>query len=177
MQVKTVVCTIVLGLLLVAAVTAQETLAVSENSPQIDGIILPGEYSLVVELPRGTLYLNRTGELLSVALQSELDGWVSVGLGSQKMNEASIYIGFVDSGKQVFAKQLGRGHGHTDAPVAEPTAYRLTENQTGTVLEIGFPVSAFIPAGTTRLALVAACGRRDDLTSYHSMRRGLEIDL
>jgi hypothetical protein len=177
MQVKAAGCAIVLGLLLAAAATAQGTLAVSADSPQIDGVISPGEYSLDVELPRGTLYLNRTDELLSVALQSELDGWVAVGLGSRRMNEASIYIGYVDSGEQVFAEQLGRGHGHADAPVAEPIAYQLKDNQTGTVLEINFPISAFIPEGATSLALIAACGKQDDLTSYHSMRKGLEIDL
>jgi len=165
------------GLLLITAAAAQDSLEVSEDSPEIDGIISPGEYGLVVELPRGVLYLNRTRELFSIAVQSELDGWVAVGLGSGRMNEASIYIGYVDSGEQVFAKQLGRGHGHNDAPVAEPTAVRLKENQTGTVLELSFPASDFIPRNSTTLSLIVACGRRDNLNSYHSMRRGLEIDL
>jgi hypothetical protein len=150
---------------------------VSTDNPDIDGIISSGEYSLVVELPRGTLHLNRTGELLSVALHSELDGWVAIGLGSKRMDQASIYIGYVDSGEQVFAKQLGRGHRHKDAPVAEPTAVRLREDQTGTVLELSFPASAFTPEGSTALRLIVACGKRDNLSSYHSMRRGLEIGL
>lgn len=167
----------VFGLLLISALTAQASLEVSADSPEIDGIISPGEYSLVVDLPRGVLYLNRTGEILSIALQSELDGWVAVGLGSQRMTEASIYIGYVDSGEQVFARQLGRGHSHKDAPVAEPMVVRLKEDQTGTVLELSFPTSAFIPEDSTTLSLIVACGRRDNLSSYHSMRRGLEIDL
>ena len=83
----------------------------------------------------------------------------------------------VDSGGQVFARQLGRGHGHEDSAVAEPTAFQLKENQTGTVLELSFPASAFIPAGARSLSLIVAGGRRDNLTSYHSMRRGLEIRL
>jgi hypothetical protein len=167
----------IFGLLLTCAGAAQDRLVVSADSPEIDGIISPGEYSLVVELPRGVLYLNRTRELLSIALQSELDGWVAVGLGSKRMNQASIYIGYVDSGEQVFAKQLGRGHGHQDGPVAGPTAFRLKKNQTGTVLELSFPGSAFTPEGATTLNLITACGKRDNLGSYHSMRRGLEIGL
>ena len=177
MRIRNIVWASIFGLLLVTAAVAQQTLVVSSDSPQIDGIISQGEYSLVVELPKGELYLNRTAELLSVALQSELDGWVSVGLGSERMDEASIYIGYVDSGGQVFARQLGRGHGHEDSAVVEPTAFQLKENQTGTVLELSFPASAFIPAGARSLSLIVAGGRRDNLTSYHSMRRGLEIRL
>jgi hypothetical protein len=167
----------IFGLLLISAAAAQDRLIVSADSPEIDGIISPGEYSLTVELPRGMLYLNRTREVLSIALQSELDGWVAVGLGSQRMNQASIYIGYVDSGEQVFARQLGRGHSHRDSPVAEPTDVRLKENQVGTVLELSFPRSAFVQEGSTTLSLIVACGNRDNLDSYHSMRRGLEIGL
>ena len=177
MRIGTIVCASIFGLLLAAAAAAQQTLVVSTDSPVIDGIVSQGEYSLVVELPKGELYLNRTAELLCVAFQSELDGWVSVGLGSKRMDAASIYIGYVDSGQQVFAKQLGRAHDHEDSSVVEPTAFRLKENQTGTVLELSFPVSAFVPAGAKSLALIVAGGRRDNLTSYHSMRRGLEIPL
>jgi hypothetical protein len=177
MRNKRIVAMVIWGLFLIMSAAAQNNLSVSADSPEIDGIISPQEYSLVVELPRGVLYLNRTREALSIALWSELDGWVSVGLGSKRMNEASIYIGYVDSGEEVFAKQLGRGHGHEDAPVAEPTAFRLKENQTGTVLELSFPASAFTPQRATSLNLIVACGRRDNLSSYHSMRKGLEIGL
>ena len=177
MRIRKIVCASLFGLLLLTAAAAQETLVVSVGNPQIDGIISDGEYSLVVELPRGELYLNRTAELLSVAVQSELDGWVSVGLGSERMDEASIYIGYVDSGEQVFARQLGRGHDHEDSSVAEPTAFMLKENKTGTVLELSFPAAVFIPAGANSLPLIVAAGRRDNLTGYHSMRRGLEIRL
>jgi hypothetical protein len=177
MEMKKIACLLIYTLLVLAAAGAQETLAVSVKEPEVDGMISPGEYSLVIELPRGVLYVNRTEELLSLALQSDLDGWVSVGLGSQRMNDAAIYIGFVDDGEQVFAKQLGRGHGHKDAAVAEPVAFRLKENERGTVMEISFPDSAFIPVGASSFTMIVACGRRDNLTSYHSMRRGLEIGL
>ncbi|UCG00014.1 MAG: hypothetical protein JSV89_10855 [Spirochaetaceae bacterium] len=168
---------IVFGLVLVAAATAQNRLVVSSSSPEIDGVIVAGEYSLMIELPRGTLYLNRTEQVLSIAIQSELDGWVGVGLGSQRMNQASIYIGYVDSGREVFARQQGRGHSHRDASVAEPAEVRLGENAAGTVMELSFPASAFVPSGSSRLSLIVACGKRNNLTSYHSMRRGLEIEL
>jgi hypothetical protein len=177
MRIGNILCASIVALLLAATAVAQPTLVVSSDDPQIDGIVSAGEYSLVVELPRGQLYLNRTAELLCVAVHSELDGWVAVGLGSQRMDQASIYIGYVDSGEQVFARQLGRGHGHEDSSVAQPVAFRLTENQRGTVLELSFPVSAFVPAGAPSLALIVACGMRDNLTSYHSMRRRLEIGL
>jgi len=177
MQMRKFVGVVVCSLFLVTAAASQEVLEITADSPQIDGIVSDGEYSMAVELPEGVLYLNRTAELLCVAVQSELDGWVSVGLGSKRMDAASIYIGYVDSGEQVFAKQLGRGHGHEDSSVAEPTAFQLKENQTGTVLELSFPASAFIPAGATSLSLIVAGGRRDNLTSYHTMRRGLEIRL
>jgi hypothetical protein len=176
-RLQNIVCASLFGLLLITTAGAQQTLVVSSNSPQIDGIISPGEYSLVVELPKGELYLNRNAELLCVAVRSELDGWVALGLGSKRMDTASIYIGYVDSGEQVFVKQLGRDHHHEDSSVAEPAAVQLKEDKTGTVLELSFPASAFIPAGAKSLSLIVAGGTRDDLTSYHSMRRGLEIRL
>lgn len=165
------------GLLLVSVASAQERLGVTSGQPQIDGIVSPGEYSLSVEIPGAVLHLNRTQKVLSIAVQSELEGWVAVGLGSTRMDQASIYIGYVDSGREVFAAELGKGHRHDGASVPQPIAVRLKEDQSGTVLELGFPVSAFVPEGADSLGLIVANGRRDNLSGYHSTRRGLEIDL
>ncbi|MBN2553952.1 MAG: hypothetical protein JXB06_14330 [Spirochaetales bacterium] len=174
---KLCIAAAVFSLLLISVASAQERLGVSPGEPRIDGIVSPGEYSLSVEIPGAVLHLNRTQEVLSIAVQSELEGWVAVGLGSTRMDQASIYIGYVDSGKEVFATERGRGHKHDDASVPEPIAVRLKEDQSGTVLELGFPVSAFVPEGADSLGLIVANGLRDNLSGYHSTRRGLEIDL
>jgi hypothetical protein len=166
---------IVLATVLIAAAAGQNQLVVTKTDATIDGLVSREEYSLVIELPRAVLYLNRTEQNLSIALHSQLDGWIAVGLGSQKMNKAMIYIGYVDGGREVFAGQLGRGHGHRDAEVVEPGEYRLREDQSGTVLELKFPVSAMLPAEATSFSMIVACGKRDNLNSYHSLRRGLEI--
>jgi len=157
--------------------TAQDRLFVSSETPMIDGIVSAGEYSLEIEMRRAVLYVNRTEQILSVALQSEFDGWVAVGLGSTRMDQASIYIGYVESGREVFAAELGRGHAHDSAPVVEPAEYRLTDSDEGTLLELSFPAEAIIPPGASTLSVIAACGKRDNLDSYHAVRKGLEIDL
>ena len=174
---KRLILVVAIGVALLVTAAAQDRLIVSGVGASIDGVISQDEYGLSIEMRRATLYLNRTEEVLSVAVQSELDGWVAVGLGSQRMDEASIYIGYVQSGQGVFASQIGRGHGHSDSRVAQPIAFELKEDRSGTVLELSFPAGAFLSAGSNRLALIVACGKRDDLSSYHSMRRGIEIDL
>ena len=168
---------IAIGVTLLATAAAEDRLIVSNLGARIDGVISPDEYGLSIEMPRAALYLNRTEKVLSVAVQSKLKGWVAVGLGSQRMDEASIYIGYVKSGDGVFASQIGRGHGHSDAQVAQPIAFELKEDRNGTVLELSFPAEAFLSTGSNRLNLIVACGKRDGLSSYHSMRRGLEIRL
>ena len=166
-----------LALFVVLPLAAQDRLSVSSEAPRIDGIVAEGEYSLEIEMRRAVLYLNRTEQTLSVAVHSQLDGWVAVGLGSTRMDQASIYIGYVDSGRVVFAAELGRGHDHENASVAGPEEYRLTEDGEGTILELSFPVEAFVLPGARTLSLIAACGRKDNLDSYHVARKGLEIGL
>jgi hypothetical protein len=174
---KVTLCLVGVALLLATAAAAQDRLSVTATAPRVDGIISPQEYSLQIDVRRGTLHLNRTEALLSVALRMELDGWVAVGFGSQRMDKAAIYIGYVDSGQEVFAKQIGRGHGHSDADVPEPQAARLSENDGATILELSFPASAFIASGAGTLSLIVAGGSGDNLRVYHAAKEGLEIEL
>ena len=174
---KRLILLIFLGVALLGTVAAKDRLVVSGVSAKMDGVISPAEYGLSIEMRKATLYLNKTEAILSVAVQSKLDGWIAVGLGSQSMDNASIYIGYVQSGDDVFVSQIGRGHSHSDAQVPQPIAFELKEDRSGTVLELNFPVEAFLSIEMERLSLIIACGKKDNLSSYHSMRRGFEIEL
>ena len=60
----------------------------------------------------------------SVAVSGQTSGWVAVGLGSPKMNDAVMYIGAADSGKGQLKVQKGAGHRHADAEDPGPEQLR-----------------------------------------------------
>ena len=143
----------------------------------LDGVIADKEYALTIPLDKLTLHASRTADTLFVAVQAESSGWVAFGVGSAKMDNAWIYIGYLEGEQAVFAAERGAGKGHKEAADAPKVQCRLGERDGRTVLELSFPAADVIAAGQSELACIVAYGKGDDLKSYHALRRSVRLSL
>jgi hypothetical protein len=174
-------CAIILLLALVGATGFAQNLAVTTNKPVIDGTVKADEYSFTKQFDSLTLYANRTKDALSLAIVGDTTGWVSVGLGSLKMDGATIFMGFMGTdGKAQFKTQTGAGHAHKDAPksVADSvSAYAVKEANGKTTLEISVAPAAYIKSGQSSLDIIYAVGEDKSFVPRHSSRGALSLKL
>ena len=174
-------CALVVILALVGAAGFAQSLSVTTGKPVIDGVVKTGEYSFTQQFDSLTLYANRTKDLLSLAIVGDTTGWVSVGLGSLKMDGATIFIGFVGAdGKVQFKPQMGSGHRHTDTTKAVSdtvTAYAMKEADGKTTLEFSVTPAAYIKSGQTTLDVIYAVGEDKSFVPRHSSRGSISLKL
>ncbi len=174
-------CAVILLLTLVGATGFAQSLAVTTNKTVIDGAVKADEYSFSKQFDSLTLYANRTKDMLSLAIVGDTTGWVSVGLGSLKMDGATIFMGFMgNDGKAQFKTQAGTGHRHADAPksVADSvSAYAIKEADGKTTLELSLTPAAYIKNGQAALDIIYAVGEEKSFIPRHSSRGALSLKL
>jgi hypothetical protein len=169
--------TLSLLLALGAASGFAQSLAVTANKTVVDGVVHPDEYSFTQASGPLTLYANRTASTLNLALTGKTSGWVAVGLGSLKMNGATIFMGFVgNDGKVQFKPQLGSGHSHKDAAAAV-ISYAIKSEGDTTTMEIALDAKEYAKSGQAALNLIFAMGEDKSFVSYHSYRSALSLKL
>jgi hypothetical protein len=166
---------------MVSPAFSSTALGVSMKAPVIDGIVNPDEYSYTKDFGPLSLSVNRTADTLSLAVVGVTTGWVGVGTGSQKMNGATIFIGFVDKdGKVQFKPQAGSGHTHQDTAQEVSSSirtYAMTEAGGKTTLEISLKADAYLKKGQDALDLIFAVGAEDSFSPRHSYRNFMSLKL
>jgi hypothetical protein len=170
------------AVLFVAAATlaiaqANGTLSLTTALPKVDGVLGAKEYTLTTDAAGMQLGMSLSSDTLYVALSGPTTGWVAVGLGSRRMDGATIYIGFVGPDKDQLKVQLGAGHKHADTDASAPVQYSLSEANGRTTLELALKAPGFIARGQKSLDLVVAMGGADSFLSMHKARTGLTINL
>ena len=157
------------------------SLPVSAMKTVVDGVAHPDEYSFSQDFGPLTLSANRTADTLYLAVAGETSGWVAVGLGSLKMNGATIFMGFIDgNGKVQFKAQAGAGHAHKDAAKSVSDTVissAITEAAGTTTLEIALKAGAYITTAQSALDLIIALGGGKSFTPYHSYRNATSLKL
>ena len=157
------------------------SLPVSAMKTVVDGVVHPNEYSFSQAFGPLTLSANRTADTLYLAVAGKTSGWVAVGLGSVKMNGATIFMGFVDGdGKVQFKAQGGTGHSHKDAAKSVSDTVissAITEADGTTTLEIALKAGAYITSGQPALDLIFALGGGKSFMSMHSYRNTTSLKL
>jgi hypothetical protein len=152
-----------------------QSLAVTANTTVVDGVVNAGEYSFTKAYGPLTLSASRTDGTLFLALTGTTSGWVALGLGSQKMNGATIFMGFVgDDGKVQFKPQYGSGHSHKDAAAAI-ISYAIKEAGGTTTIEIALDAKEYLKGNA--LDLIMAMGADKSFVSYHSYRNAVSLKL
>jgi hypothetical protein len=167
--------------LLLAATTAGAqaalTLHLSTTPPKVDGVVSANEYTTTSTSQGLQVNLAWTADALFVAVVGPTTGWVAAGLGSDAMDTAVIYIGFVTGDKAQFKVQKGSGHSHDDTTGLVPVTYAMKEANGQTVLELQLKASDFVAKGQAQLSLIAAFGGSDSFLSLHRQKTRLLVAL
>ncbi len=158
-----------------------KSLAITTNKTVVDGVVKPGEYSFTQDFDDLSLSVNRTAEALYLAVVGNTTGWVSVGLGSLKMDGATMFMGFVSAaGKVQFKPVLGSGHSHKDAGSdVSGTIISSTVKESGgkTTLELALRPAAYIKTGQSSLQIIFAEGTEKSFIPHHMYRGSLNLPL
>lgn len=137
------------------------------NDPIVDGVFGAQEYPRVVELKGMKLgyALSRNSQIMHFALEAPTTGWVSIGLGSNRMHGAHIIIGYDAITSQVISEETGRGHSHSPSSRKIVLQSTIKEVAGKTTLEFSIPASNYNSG--RELRLIVAYGTQDDLRSKH----------
>jgi hypothetical protein len=167
---------VALALLALSFGSAQATAPIvpGAGSPVVDGAMAKGEYGWMNSVGGFWLgvSLSKDGQTLTIGLAAKTAGWVSVGLGSTKMNGAYMLIAY-DDGKPHFAEELGKGHGHSVAPGKKVLSQAIKTVNGMTYLEFTIPAAEFVKNG--KLPLILGASNKADFISWHPMAQGIEI--
>jgi len=165
-----------------AGFSQDASLAISEKATVVDGVVKADEYSFTRDFGQLKLYLNRSADTLWIGVVGATTGWVAVGLGSQRMDAATIFMGFVDAaGKVQFKPQLGSGHSHQDLTAKDVTdsivSSAMKEANGKTSLELALKAGTWAKKGQAALDLIFSVGGQDSFAPRHSYRGALEVKL
>ena len=139
------------------------------SQPLVDGIVQKSEYQHAIKALDGTATISYSVDAkggLNIAVAAKTSGWVGLGLGSQVMDGAYIFMGYVRNGKTVFSEQKGSGHQHTASTVhrADTSSVR----QTGGITTIEFHVQADkLPFKGKKFDYIVASAGAPNLTAFH----------
>jgi len=140
--------------------------------PVVNGSVGSGEYAHSQTLMGGKLVLSwqtDAGGGLYLAASAKTDGWVAVGLGSQKMEGSVIYIGSVGKdGTPAFSEDAGKGHGHSPAAAQTADQSAVAAAEGWTTVEVHLPAGSLPFTGSSAPFIVAYSGSKD-LTTWHGL--------
>lgn len=163
------------ALLLAAALAGAQTLAPQATQPTIDGNMQKGEYAFqqaTKDFWVGAA-LSQDKQTLTLGLVAATKGWISVGLGSLKMNGSYIVIGYDQGGKVTISENKGVGHGHSASGLHKVIKSAIKTAGNSTTLEFSIPAAEWIKDG--KLQLILGASNTADLISFHPKFGSLEI--
>lgn len=143
--------------------------------PVADGQVRANEYSLKATYSGMNLSasLSEDGNTLYVALEAPTKGWVSIGLGSLRMDGTFMVLGYDAAGKPFISENTGKGHSHKPNAFNILTAGAVKEEGEATVLEFAVGARKFISDKT--LKLIIGYGTKDNFTSKHKRYAKVEL--
>ena len=147
--------------------------------PKVDGRVTPGEYKRSIPVIDGAatvFYQFDADGGLSVAVSAATTGWVGIGLGTEVMDGAHIFMGFVRNGAPVFSEQVGQGHSHHESSEKLADASAVSQSGGTTTIEFHIPAGKVPLAGTSVTFIVAFSGAADLGTYHEDTRDGGTMD-
>jgi hypothetical protein len=150
--------------------------AVWAQDPVVDGAVGSSEYKYVQTKDGMNLgaKLSADGKTLFLSVSSKTRGWVSVGVGSAKMDGAFMVIAYVIGDAPTYLYQLGKGHGHSATSPSGVTA-KVVENSAGTTLEVSLPAAGYVKSGEADV--LVAYGNNDEVRGRHAGRAAFKARL
>jgi hypothetical protein len=158
--------------LIMAAALMAAAAGYAAADPAVDGSVAAGEYAHSQTLLGGKLVLSWQGDAdggLYLAVSARTNGWVAVGLGSQKMDGSVIFIGSVkDDGTPAFSEDSGKGHGHSPASARSADQSAVAAANGWTTVEVHVPAGSLPFTGASAPFIVAYSGSKD-ITTWHGL--------
>lgn len=154
-----------------------EVLMVSNEIPKIDGSIAKGEYSLEVDFPKIKVYLTRSDKALYFGIIGDATGWVAIGLGSTRMNNAKIIMGYVKDAKAVVQEFNGIGHKHDEIDGKILKNSSLSETDGKTVFEGEVNPEMILTKDQDKLDFIVAISDADNFLGFHKAKAGYSVKL
>jgi len=173
---KRILITMAVALLATALFAAPEVIAPSDKLPTIDGSVASGEYTWTKKIGSATISYSVGSDGLSyLAISAPTKGWVALGFGSDRMNNALIAMAYDDGAKPFFVEQKGAGHGHSDVSTPSVQKWSVKNDNGTTTLEISFD-SKLATVGD-QIKLIFAFGRDTNLKNRHQERGSLTFSV
>jgi hypothetical protein len=143
--------------------------------PVTDGVLGTNEYARTETKAGITVAasLSPDGTTLYLAVQAKTSGWVAIGAGSQKMDNAFMALAFVAGTTQTITEETGKGKGHSVNTQKLLKSAVVAEAGGSTTLEISLPVAGFVK--DKAIELIAAYGAQDNRTSMHRARASFKL--
>lgn len=164
-----------------AALYAQDAaLAMSSTKPAVDGVVAPGEYAFQKDFGQMKLFVSRSADTLSIAVVGNTAGWVAAGVGAERMDKATIFMGYAADGATQFKAQVGVSHRHQDAAsevAASVRSYAVKQDGGKTTLEIALDPATYLKANQSVLNLIVAVGSEASFAPRHIARNAIAIKL
>jgi hypothetical protein len=171
---KHMLATLAVLLLAGTGAAAQDALVATDQLPVRDGAIGGGEYQVTKTMGSVTVAASLGSDRqLYLAIQAKTSGWVALGTGSGRMDGASLFLAALQKGAPVLSEQLGKGHGHSDAPFELVSDWKLSSADGLTTLELVLPAAKVLSG--SKLNLLWAYGNSSDLKSRHAGRGALSL--
>lgn len=172
---KKIGVTIIAFCILAPAVFAQDLgVSVADTPPTIDGTLEWGEYPVGnVEEPVALSAARDSDGILYLLASAETDGWVAVGLGSNRMDGAHLVMAYRAGDESVIEEHSATGHFHRRSKDKHVIDAAVVETDGLTFLEFSLPEDVFYRNG--EIQLILAYGPRDNLVSRHREYRRLTL--
>lgn len=166
-------------LVLCVVLAFASTPAFTQNAnPLADGKIGPSEYAASRTDGKITIYWTVASDTIYMAVSAPTSGWVAVGLGSSRMNGATIFMGYVDeNGNPMVTVQKGRSHTHSPTSDVTPVAEVVGSANGTTVLEIAVRRSEVTQPGASRLDYIYAYSTAKNFRTRHVFRNASSLSL
>lgn len=160
------------ALLATTLLAAAESITPSSTAPTLDGIVAAGEYTWTKDINTATISANLgTDGLLYLAISAPTSGWVALGFGSDRMDNALIAMAYDDGKTPFFTEQTGKGHSHSDAKDQVIKQWSVKTVDGKTTLEIAVPADS--AKSMDLIKVIYAYGKDKNIHNYHAKRGSL----
>ncbi|MCX7028301.1 MAG: DOMON domain-containing protein [Spirochaetes bacterium] len=157
------------------AIAALYPAAAQTPAPVADGVLNANEYTIAFEKQTMKLgfTLSADRSVVYVAIQAPSTGWVSIGLGSTRMNGTYMVLGYDAAGKTAISEETGTTNGHKPNPAGILKTKAVKEANGQTTLEFSVPAVKFLKGDA--MDMIIAYSNKDDLVSFHGKFTGLTV--
>jgi hypothetical protein len=147
--------------------------ATSLSSQAIDGLIAEKEYPTTLNAGKALVYARLDGENLRLAIDAPASGWVSIGLGSERMNGSRLFMAYVKDGVAFYSEELATGVSHRKASDASALQSAARESGGRTVFEFSVKAAHFLKGGV--VDLIWGYSEADDFRTKHRERGSIKL--